>query len=326
MQVLVDASVYSPRSLIRGVARCLASRRANRTIRSTRNRDPPNLVIHAAFHRLVSNTVIMLSATVMRSSALSARCISSSSSTAACSALSSSVASASFSRRGMAGMAGRDIRMRVLLKEDSKLGLKHDIVEVKRGYGRNVLVRQGKAVYATEENKHLSKLEQLRAATVEPLVEPDETNTAPDASSSAAAVAPVASLSVDALRFQMDLVHRLGAQRPPMFWRAVERDQSLMKAVTTKDLYVKLARHFPSLTLGQLTLAGGNSVDKVGEYVAEVALPGIAKPATFKVVVRKLEQRAGIGAPMATRVTAAPRATAPPKPAAPTQAAKSIKA
>ena len=43
--------------------------------------------------------------------------------------------------------------MDVILKEDIKnLGEIGDVVSVKPGYGRNFLVPQGKAVFATEEN------------------------------------------------------------------------------------------------------------------------------------------------------------------------------
>ena len=41
--------------------------------------------------------------------------------------------------------------MKIILKEDvSGLGYKHDVVEVKNGYGRNYLIPTGKAVIATE--------------------------------------------------------------------------------------------------------------------------------------------------------------------------------
>lgn len=44
--------------------------------------------------------------------------------------------------------------MEVILKEDvPNLGYKDDIVNVKRGYGRNYLIPQGKAYIATESAK-----------------------------------------------------------------------------------------------------------------------------------------------------------------------------
>jgi ribosomal protein L9 len=218
----------------------------------------------------------------------------------------------------MAGMAGRDVRMRVLLSEDSKLGLKHDVITVKRGYGRNVLVRQGKAVYATAENLHLANAAKLRAATkVAPVAQEEATelNTAPDA----AAPIPVA-LPVDNLRYQLDLMHRLSTQRSPAFFRDVQRDGTLAKGVSTKDLYIKLARLFPSLTLSQITLASGQAITKAGEYTAEVALVGLAKPASFKVLVKKIGQK-GPGA----AATAAANAAPIPMPQAPKTQSKSIK-
>lgn len=202
--------------------------------------------------------------------------------------------------RSMAGMAGRDVRMRVLLQEDGPLGLKHDVISVKRGYGRNVLVRQGKAVYATAENLHYANVAKLRAASLKAAEqqqqqpeEATEANTTPDAQ------AATPTTGVDNLRYQLDLLHRFSNQQSPIFYRPIGRDGNFSTAFTTKDLYVKLSRRFPSLTLSQLTLAAGQPVTKVGEYTAEVALPGIAKPATFKVIVKKLEQRQPRAVPLA---------------------------
>ncbi|MFA0960791.1 50S ribosomal protein L9 [Roseivirga sp. BDSF3-8] len=48
--------------------------------------------------------------------------------------------------------------MEVILKEDiSGLGYKHDIVEVKPGYGRNYLIPRGMAVIANKSNKKLAE-------------------------------------------------------------------------------------------------------------------------------------------------------------------------
>lgn len=50
--------------------------------------------------------------------------------------------------------ANRKPRLTLILKEDvSKLGTAGQMVQVKRGYGRNYLILNGLAVYATEENK-----------------------------------------------------------------------------------------------------------------------------------------------------------------------------
>lgn len=46
--------------------------------------------------------------------------------------------------------------MDIILKEDvANLGYKDDIVSVKRGYGRNYLIPQGKAVIATEQARKI---------------------------------------------------------------------------------------------------------------------------------------------------------------------------
>jgi len=46
--------------------------------------------------------------------------------------------------------------MEVILKQDIKgLGYKNDIVDVKPGYGRNYLIPQGIAIFATESNKKM---------------------------------------------------------------------------------------------------------------------------------------------------------------------------
>ena len=63
--------------------------------------------------------------------------------------------------------------MEVILKEDVvNLGYKDDIVNVKKGYARNYLIPQGKAIIATDSSKKIlaenlkqraHKLEQIKA-------------------------------------------------------------------------------------------------------------------------------------------------------------------
>ena len=209
----------------------------------------------------------------------------------------SCVASPSFYTpiRCMAGMAGRDVRMRVILSEDNKLGLKGDIVTVKRGYGRNVLVRQGKAVYATAENIHLGEQAKLRAASKKSSAAPqsstdsnatstnptteeaNEANTAPD-------------VSTDVLRYQMEQVRRITGQRPLTFYRSLVNGQ-VAKPVTIRDVYVKLVKAFPGITMSQLKFAGveSSAIAKLGDQPVEVRLPGIAKPSTFNIAVKRLD-------------------------------------
>jgi large subunit ribosomal protein L9 len=67
--------------------------------------------------------------------------------------------------------------MEVILKEDVlNLGYKDDVVNVKRGYGRNYLIPQGKAVIASESAKKVlaenlkqraHKIEQIKVAAQE---------------------------------------------------------------------------------------------------------------------------------------------------------------
>ncbi len=66
--------------------------------------------------------------------------------------------------------------MEVILKEDVvNLGYKDDIVNVKKGYARNYLIPQGKAIMATESSKKVlaenlkqraHKLEQIKATAL----------------------------------------------------------------------------------------------------------------------------------------------------------------
>lgn len=231
----------------------------------------------------------MLSA-AMRSS--SARCLSSASAAASTSSSFAAVACPSSFRRGMAGMAGRDVRMRVILKEDCKLGLKHDIVDVKRGYGRNVLVRQGKADYATEENKYLSSMAQLREraakAAAAPVDTSSEDGTDAEQSAAAASAAPVVvQLPEETLRYYMDVSHRLSSQRSLAFFRAADgRD---LQPVTLRDIYVKLTRQFPSVALSQLAFANGaEAITKAGDFLVEVSLPGLLKPASVRASLKKI--------------------------------------
>ena len=66
--------------------------------------------------------------------------------------------------------------MEVILKEDVvNLGYKDDIVNVKKGYARNYLIPQGKAIIATESSKKVlaenlkqraHKLEQIKTAAL----------------------------------------------------------------------------------------------------------------------------------------------------------------
>ena len=55
--------------------------------------------------------------------------------------------------------------MEVILKEDIQgLGYKHDVVDVKPGYGRNFLIPQGKALIASDSNKKVLE-ENLKQAS-----------------------------------------------------------------------------------------------------------------------------------------------------------------
>ena len=49
----------------------------------------------------------------------------------------------------------------ILLKDVEKLGFKHDLVDVKAGYGRNFLIPQGIALIANDRNR--KKLDELKA-------------------------------------------------------------------------------------------------------------------------------------------------------------------
>ena len=49
----------------------------------------------------------------------------------------------------------------ILLKDVEKLGFKHDLVDVKPGYGRNFLIPQGIALIANDRNR--KKLDELKA-------------------------------------------------------------------------------------------------------------------------------------------------------------------
>ena len=50
----------------------------------------------------------------------------------------------------------------ILLEKIQKLGQIGDVVKVKPGYARNFLVPQGKALYATEENKDVFKEKKVK--------------------------------------------------------------------------------------------------------------------------------------------------------------------
>lgn len=234
--------------------------------------------------------------------------------------------------RGMAGMAGRDVRMHVLLSEDhAKLGLKGDQVAVKRGYGRNVLIRQGRAVYATEENKQIQSAAQLRAQAHKDQQHQQQQQATSSASSSAAtsasstatatsAAPATAPSSITNLRYQLDLSHRLQGGKVPIFHRALvgRGGDSIAEPVTPTDLYRKLVRSFPSLLLSQITFTGGaQSVEKVGDFLADIALPGLAKPVQIKFRIQK-RQAEGLGAAASAQL-ATPTSTEKPR-------AESIKA
>jgi ribosomal protein L9 len=65
--------------------------------------------------------------------------------------------------RGVASLAARaktkgEVRMRVVLRRTSELGAAHSVIAVRRGHGRNVLIRSGEADYATAENLHRAAL------------------------------------------------------------------------------------------------------------------------------------------------------------------------
>lgn len=86
----------------------------------------------------------------------------------------------------------------------------------------------------------------------------------------------------------------------------------LTQPITTKDLYRKLVKGFPSLTLKQITFTGGaSSVEKLGDFLADVALPGLTAPVQIKFRIQKMATPGvgtGVVSAVQQKVAAAPPA------------------
>ena len=245
----------------------------------------------------------------------------------AAAAVPASASSAAAPARSFSGYAGRDVRMRVILSHDHKLGSEHDVVSVKRGYGRNVLVRKGKAVYATAENMHRSALQQqqqkeeaLKAMGGDSAKGNATTANAADSSAAAAAKSSAASaaaasaayllLSPEARRYHQDVLRRLSNQRALTFSRpSVQRDtHTLSSPLTLREVHAKLARLHPYLSASDLEFAGGaTTLSKYGLHAVTINVPGQQdKQVQFNINVKRTGDVAAT-----TAAAAAPKAAKP---------------
>lgn len=217
----------------------------------------------------------------------------------------------------MAGMAGRDVRMRVVLKADSHLGSAHEVVSVRRGYGRNVLVRKGSADYATAENiaRHaITQQKQKEKAMLlmqgSASVETDATKgtVGVSARSAAASAASLSSLllSPEARRYHADVIHRLSNQRPLVFVRPSvgPRDlQTLASPLSRKEVFAKLGRLHPSISLAQVKLSAtgatgnGDEIQRFGDHSITVDIPGQERLIHVPIVVTRDARVAVAAAP-----------------------------
>lgn len=244
-----------------------------------------------------------------------------------------SSAAASAPSRSMAGYSGRDVRMRVILSRDQKLGSEHDVVDVKRGYGRNVLVRKGGAVYATAENLHRSAVKQqqqkeaaikamggdssagAQSATATDSSSSSSAAAKPSAASAAAASAAYLLLSPEARRYHQDVLRRLANQRALTFSRpSVLRDtHTLATPLTLREVHAKLARLHPYLSVRDLEFAsGGSTLSKYGLHVVTINVPGQQdKQVQFNINVRRTGDVTATGAGAAAKAGATTAAAAP---------------
>lgn len=244
------------------------------------------------------------------------------------SALSSPLPSAFVvSRRGMA--SSRDVRMRVILRNDSELGAAHEVIAVRRGFGRKVLIKKGMADYATAENLHYSAAAKLAAkeaaiaaaaagvSTPQQIAaqlaqgEAGEGERAA-ASAAAASAASLLLLSPEAARHAQDSVRRLGSQRPLLFVRPSGdlRDQTnLAVPLRLRDVYAKLVVAHPSLSVRQLRFEGAgtapDAIAKFGEYKVLISMPGAPQPVPIAITVKRDATKVGATIPVAAAATAA---------------------
>ncbi len=130
--------------------------------------------------------------------------------------------------------------MELILKETiSALGREGDVVTVKKGYGRNYLLPQGKAVMATTEN--LAVLEQNRAAI--------EARLAKDQAKAEATAKKISGLDI--------VIEQLAGE-----------DERLFGSVTNADLAAKLLESGIKIDKKQIILT--DPIKTLGETTVQV--------------------------------------------------------
>lgn len=155
----------------------------------------------------------------------------------------------------------------IILLEDCQLGLKGELVEVKPGYGRNFLIPQKKAAYATAENRALYLA---------------------GGKAGEGSVETVDSTDMDARRFISSYVHRL--QKVSLAFVRSNGENGLHEPVTKRDILRKLEGHhdFIGFTEASLVFPEDKEVLQIGAYELPVKLssgwvtPGLGVFADFE--------------------------------------------
>jgi len=209
--------------------------------------------------------------------------------------------------------------MRVILRQrHPRLGFPGEVVLVKRGRGR-VLIRQGIAVYATEENKRMiEKLVAQNRADARRAEKRDEhaLGVAAEKESADAAAAE----SNEDERFWLEISRHIASYRLVLTRKPSEHAAAPVTAlfappgavggatggvvahpIPLRLIYSYAARRFPILTRKNLHLpaqSGVNTstpgsepmIERFGSYKVDVTLPGHKDPVQFTVEVKQPEE------------------------------------
>jgi len=154
-------------------------------------------------------------------------------------------------------------KLKIILREDvPKLGAPGDLVEVKRGYGRNYLIPFKKAVYATPENLSLAKLQS-----------PEELE--------ARAAAAAKAKADESARKRIDRIALTFLRTKDATTRRLKREITAETIANALERKHKIDLFDSEVVMPEKT----SSISSFGSHVVGLRLPGTSSPVPLKVHV-----------------------------------------
>ena len=166
-------------------------------------------------------------------------------------------------------------RIEVILNEDIRnLGYKDDIVQVRRGYARNILVPRNRAIYATNDNR--------RARNLPPLQLQRPPAALHDFTTATAATTPAASAATNhSRRYLKELTAHLGRLRL-LFYRQSRTATGAFQGrpIDTLAVYRRLITQHKAYYLHYADLTLPAPITALGSHVLEVRVRAVEEGGT----------------------------------------------